>query len=113
MGGLPAISQSYQKENLLACTDKEVAYLLASESIVERSIDSKIHTEENIENQSESENEDLTSQTKEEALITFYSNIIAESGDLLKLSKEERNSIREIFGSEFFFIKQLKERNNK
>jgi superfamily II DNA or RNA helicase len=108
-----AISQSYQKENLLACTDKEVAYLLASESIVERSIDSKIHTEENIENQSESENEDLTSQTKEEALITFYSNIITESSDLLKLSKEERNSIKEIFGSEFFFIKQLKERNNK
>lgn len=103
-----AISLASKKNNLLLYSEQEVDYL---KSILEidksnenqaRLIQSDaVNIEETIEIAQEGKNE--------LEMLQKYIQLIFNPSDIKKLSNEERQQIKDLFRSEFYFIKCLKE----
>jgi superfamily II DNA or RNA helicase len=105
-----AISLAYQSNNLLACSEKEVKDLLGVELDLRINID-----EENLVNEGGHISKSTSLESNklnemEEKLIQKYLVQVINPEDILKLSEEDRNEIKKIFHSEFFFLKTLKQR---
>lgn len=114
-----AISLANQHGNLLLCTEIECKQLLGplekyqnkSHELTETKADNVSHFQEENQNNNIINNEIPDPQA--ELLIKQYLDVIKTPRDLLALSNDVRSEIREIFKSEFLFVKIITERNSK
>jgi hypothetical protein len=105
-----AISLSYQSNNLLACTEKEVKDLIAIEFDSLMNIYKEDSNKEGLKLPKSLELENKNLVEIEENLLQKYMKKVITPEDLLNLSDSDRNEIKKIFHSDFFFLKALNKR---
>lgn len=115
-----AMSLANQYNGLLACSEPEVKLFFGSETEIENHLLERTDfiqlTQHAIEHPIEIELPNNGTNTKinsELVMIDKYLSIIKTRQDLLKLSIEERESIKRVFNSEFRFIKQLQDKKEQ
>jgi hypothetical protein len=113
-----AISLANQHNRLLACSEREVKFLLGSKSELEKYLsgENKLVELNNSIISGEIKIElpvsvETATMDEESLLVNKYLTIIKTRQDLLKLSSEERTEIKRVFKSEFRFFSCLQKNN--
>lgn len=106
-----AISVANQFNRLLVCTEQEIIELIGDEKQLSKYLTYKYSSLNTVQEKSENKKELINGRNDKEAdmLIKKYRYSVKNPNDLRKLSKIERNEIKRIFHSAFYFLKLLKE----
>jgi len=110
-----AVSSASKTNNLLFYSEQEVAFLLKNRLQISRlkesSANPAINTLDN--KRKEMPGDDDNSSKEKNYLLNKHSPLIFSPSDIRSLSKEDRAEIKNIFRSEFYFLKKLKEYRNQ
>ena len=115
---LKAISNANQYNRLLLCTEQEILGLVGNENQLSDYLSAKYKdlnntpkTSDNKEKIISDSNDNQENNRKQESdiLINKYRGLVKCPNDLLHLSKIEREEIKRVFSSEFYFVKLLQE----
>lgn len=106
-----AISMANQYNRLLICTEKEVMELIGDAKQLSMYLTNKYPNLNTVQEEPDNIKELINDRNDQEAdlLIKKYRNSIKKPNDLRKLSEIERDKIKRIFHSEFYFLKLLQE----